>query len=605
MRTAATLLVLLLQRSPVVRFFAEADLRISQGIPQLLRSAVTVASALGGIHSIAGATEFSTQPAAPVKGRIGVEFALVFTVTGTPEPPQSWEVTGPLPPGLSLAGATLRDGIYRFNDRSGRLTGIPTEAGSYEILAVGYDRINQGGDGGLGWRFTVEIEAVQPSFLTQPESQDLTFGDKLEISVTLEDPDQTAYQWRKDGSPIPGENLPVLVIDSVVFENAGRYDVVASNSAGDVTSQVATITVSGVAPAIVIEPVDQVVNPGSGASFVARGEGSPDPEIQWYKDGVALSGATGSLLNLEKVTASDGGDYHAVLRNDLGTETTVSAQLSLDPIGFSRLANLSTRTLVGSGATLIPGFVVQGDASASVLARAVGPTLESLGVTGTMPDPQVRLVSEGNDLAANDDWSNFADQSLLENTRVAVGAFPLDPVSSDAALVVTVDSGPYTLPTTGVDGSSGVVLVELYDSGPIGRERSRLVNLSANSFVGTGSDILIPGFVIQGVVARTVLVRAVGPTLGEFGVAGALENPELRLFAGSHELASNDDWSTGGQKAAIEAAAGRVGAFALGDGSLDAALLITLNPGAYTVQVAGVGETTGVGLVEVYEVPVQ
>jgi hypothetical protein len=130
-----------------------------------------------------------------------------------------------------------------------------------------------------------------------------------------------------------------------------------------------------------------------------------------------------------------------------------------------------------------------------------------------------------------------------------------------------------------------------------------LVNLSARSQVGTGSDLLIPGFVIQGDVAKTVLIRAVGPTLGDFGVQGALEDPVMSLYSGTRELATNDDWGDGEQAAAIMGTAARVGAFAVSETSRDSALLITLNPGAYTVQVAGVDDTTGECLVEVYDVP--
>jgi len=116
--------------------------------------------------------------------------------------------------------------------------------------------------------------------------------------------------------------------------------------------------------------------------------------------------------------------------------------------------------------------------------------------------------------------------------------------------------------------------------------------------VGTGGDILIAGFNIGGIGPRKLLIRAIGPTLGVFGVAGTLGDPKLELYRGSTLLQANDNWD-----ASTADTFGQVGAFSLVSGSKDAVLLVTLDPGAYTAQVSGVGNTTGVALVEVYEVP--
>ncbi len=132
---------------------------------------------------------------------------------------------------------------------------------------------------------------------------------------------------------------------------------------------------------------------------------------------------------------------------------------------------------------------------------------------------------------------------------------------------------------------------------------TKLINLSCRARVGTGGDILIPGLVISGTAPKTLLVRGVGPTLASFGVTGELADPNLTVFSGSSAIATNNDWSSGPNTAALVAAASETGAFALPNGSRDAALIVTLNPGSYTVQVAGVGGTTGVALVEIYELP--
>lgn len=130
---------------------------------------------------------------------------------------------------------------------------------------------------------------------------------------------------------------------------------------------------------------------------------------------------------------------------------------------------------------------------------------------------------------------------------------------------------------------------------------SRLLNLSLRSVAGPGDQTLTAGFVIGGQTNKTVLVRAVGPSLAQFGVTGALADPQLKLFDGaSRSIAENNDW---GGSAALAATFTSVGAFGLPPGSRDAALLTSLAPGSYTAQVSGVNNSTGVALVEVYEVP--
>jgi hypothetical protein len=153
---------------------------------------------------------------------------------------------------------------------------------------------------------------------------------------------------------------------------------------------------------------------------------------------------------------------------------------------------------------------------------------------------------------------------------------------------------------TVVYGSSGVFARKIHAQTTT--LSSRLINLSTRAFVGTGANLAIPGFVISGTGSKRLLIRAVGPTLGAapFNVPGAVADPQLTLFSGQTSIAANDNW---GGTAELTAAFGQVGAFALPAASRDAALLATLQPGSYTVQVGGVGGTSGVAIVEVYEVP--
>jgi hypothetical protein len=277
----------------------------------------------------------------------------------------------------------------------------------------------------------------------------------------------------------------------------------------------------------------------------------------------------------------------------------------------SRLTNLSVRSTAASGSqTLIAGFVVSGSGSKSVLARGIGPALAPFGVTGILPDPVLSLFNgAGAKLASDAGWGG--SQALI-NVFNQVGAFALPSGSKDSAMDQTLPAGPYSAQVSSAGGGSGIVLVEVYDadSGPTS---SRFANLSARSQVGTGAQALIAGFYIAGNSYETVLVRGVGPGLSPFGVSGVLAAPQLTLYdSAGNPIASNSGWSSSitlgssSTQAAVAAATAntfsQVGAFSLPASSADSALVATLPPGSYSANVSGVGNTTGVALVEVYEV---
>ena len=148
---------------------------------------------------------------------------------------------------------------------------------------------------------------------------------------------------------------------------------------------------------------------------------------------------------------------------------------------------------------------------------------------------------------------------------------------------------------------TGTVIAEIYDATPAASFTTatpRLINVSVRKHLGSG---LTMGFVVGGATPAKVLVRGIGPTLGAFGVPGTVVDPQLTLFnSSSVKIGENNDWAG---TAELTAAFANVGAFALPATSKDAALLVTLAPGNYTAQVTGVNGTTGVALVEVYEVP--
>jgi hypothetical protein len=190
----------------------------------------------------------------------------------------------------------------------------------------------------------------------------------------------------------------------------------------------------------------------------------------------------------------------------------------------------------------------------------------------------------------------------LTTTTASLGAFALADRSADAALLVDLAPGQYSASAGGANNGTGIALLELYDADATG-STARFSNIATRGFVGTGSDIIIAGFVISGEGSKTLLIRAVGPTLASFGLTGFVADPQLALYRGSELLFRNDDWTTGAATATNASVATQVGAFALTASSKDAAAVVTLPAGAYTVQVSGANSTTGVALVEIYEVP--
>jgi hypothetical protein len=263
------------------------------------------------------------------------------------------------------------------------------------------------------------------------------------------------------------------------------------------------------------------------------------------------------------------------------------------PSGSARLTNLSIRTNAGAGAqTLIVGFNLSGNGTKPLLIRGIGPTLASFGVSGLLADPRLQLYNGSTLLVENDNWGGGA---AISNASAGVGAFALPASSRDAVLLQTMSTGSYTAQ---VGGGTGVALVEIYETG--NETSPKLVNVSARTGVGTGANLLISGFVISGQGSKTLLIRAIGPTLRTFGVTGELADPRLELYRGSSLLQSNDNWNG---NAALSAAFTSVGAFGLPVTSRDAALLVTLPPGSYTVQVSGVNNSIGIALVELYEMP--
>ncbi len=291
-----------------------------------------------------------------------------------------------------------------------------------------------------------------------------------------------------------------------------------------------------------------------------------------------------------------------------GTSSFSGAQTSGGAFSDGSLRNISTRGLVGSGdGLLIAGFVVTGASPKHVLIRALGPTLATQGVGGTLANPMLSLFHGSTMILSNDDWSTGG--SAISDAAARVGAQPALPAGSlDAAMLATLNPGVYTAQVSGVAGGTGVALVEIYDADTVPAFSSeKMVNIATRGQVGTGDQVLIAGFVVSGATPKKVLIRGLGPALAGLGVSGTLADPMLRLNRLVNQswslVRENDNWEVGNDAALVRAAIVSVGASPpLAAGSKDAALLLLLPPGVYTTQLSGVGNATGVGLIEVYEV---
>jgi hypothetical protein len=434
-------------------------------------------------------------------------------------------------------------------------------------------------------------DPTAPTVTSQPTALNLTAGESRTLSVTATGSATFTYQWRKDGVAIPGATAATLELSSVKLTDAGSYTVVVTNSLGSVTSAAATVAVqaASVAPTITSQLVGLNLQVGQSGTLSISASGTAPLAYQWRRDGVAIPGATGSTLTLAAVTQASAGKYTVVVSNPAGSVTSNEATVVVAEPLAARIGNVSIRTTLAARQVLIVGLTMSGGEK-PVLMRAVGPGLGAFGVTGVMPDPTLGLYNGNLPIAANDNWGGGAD---LLTAAASVGAFPLGATSKDAVLLRSL-SGGRTLQVQGAE--AGNVLVEAYDAGS--GHTPRLVNVSARNISGSGEDALIAGFSILGNTSKRILIRAVGPTLGSFGVLGAQVDPKLEVYSDSKRIADNDNWP-----ASLASVFDMVGAFALSAGSRDAAVELTLAPGGYTVHVSPASGGAGEVLIEIYEVP--
>jgi hypothetical protein len=301
---------------------------------------------------------------------------------------------------------------------------------------------------------------------------------------------------------------------------------------------------------------------------------------------VSLANGTASypVNGLEPGTHLLVAEYGGDANNQAVSSAVLIQQVSLahsllDP---PRMVGISTRVPVLTGDdVMIGGFIIGGTAPKTVVVRARGP---SLGVAGSLADPVMTIVpAAGGPNLVNDDWQTDANASALQASGFQPGS------SKESAILVSLNPGGYTAIVQGVGNTTGIAIVEVYE---MDQPEIPLVGISTRGRVQSGDNVMIGGFIIEGDGPQTVVVRARGPSLG---LAGALADPVLTLVpaAGGPNFV-NDNWQS-------DANAGNLQRLNLQPGDpKESALLVTLNPGAYTAIVSGAGGSSGVALVEVY-----
>ena len=397
---------------------------------------------------------------------------------------------------------------------------------------------------------------------------------------------------------------------SDVAEGVHTFSITSTDAAGNTSPASGAVTVvidtvAPAAPAIATAPATiNTLRPG------LSGTAESGSVVKVY-DGATLvasvtADASGAWSYTPASDVAEGVHTFSITSTDAaGNTSPASGAVVIKIDAASRFSALSARAQAGTGEqTLILGFVFAGGGKPT-LVRGVGPGLlkteESLSGK-ELKDPQLRLFALQSDgkwgvPESNDDWDGSA---TMRAKFAALGLGALNVGSKDAAIYSTaLMRTVYTAQVNGV-GGTGVALAEAYDA-DFADKSKWLTALSVRNQVGTGADILIAGFVVSGTKSKRVIVRGVGPSLAK-DVSTYLRDPQLALwkYDGSTWtlVGSNDDWvGSTESRAAFEA----VGMGRLDAGSKDAALVITLEPGVYTAQVSGVGGTTGVGLVEIYE----
>jgi hypothetical protein len=585
-----------------------APVPLSLSNPAVSVASVTTSSLSLGTHSIGAAY--------PGDGLNPTAVAVPkLHVVSAPQAQTRVDLAGPVSSGLAtevifvaMVTGSNPTGTVQFRDGfnilggpialTGGLATLRTTTlalGAHSITAeYSGDNFNAAGTSAALAHTVVTVLDTSVQFSTGPNPAD--FGTTITVSVTVTGTVPTGTVSVREGAsilasaPLSGGTASMLLTGL-----AGGIHVLNADYSGDGANS----------PATSAAIFQQVTLPSGLAGLTVTPLGFGSGTVTSFPAGIdcgstcAASFLTGTsvVLTASAAAGSEFGGWSLVSCPGLsctvfaGTVGNVTATFRpYSPI--PRVSNISTRGQVQTGFNvMIGGFVILGTTPKTVIVRAIGPSLANFGVQGALADPTLTLVRSADQLvmAQNDDWGNAANSAQVQ----ASGFAPSNP--KESAILMTLAPGAYTAIVSGVGDTTGVGLVEVYE---VDHPELPLINISTRGRVETGFGVMIGGFVIQGAGPQTVVVRAIGPSLANFGVQGTLANPRLTLVRSSDQavLAENDDWVSSPNAAQIQAST-----FAPSN-PLESAIYITLDPGVYTAIVSGGDRDTGVGLVEVYKV---
>lgn len=660
---------------------------------------VKVSNAAGSVTSTAAVLAVSAPPvitSQPASQTVAASSTVVLSVgvSATPAATYQWRFNGnPITSGGNGSTLTLTD-VQAVN------------VGGYDVIV----RNGVGGDllSSLA-QLSITSTSAAPVITSVPAPRTVILGSTTTLTVGYSAVPAPTFQWRKDGQPVAGGNVPTLTLPNVTYNDAGNYTLTITNSVASVESAKIPVTVvrrsyagayfgtlSGNAGsfAIYVRPDNTGVLLGylPGVSTGIRQaelQVSDQGQFTYFQPTFSLSGTiadsgavTGSISGLGNPTLSgtkssdtgatgglagiyqagaantssnayaivsgagqafilvqsggalDGGtsvlegnnrfslvtarqSIVATIKPDNGdlevTVTTSGGSTTFNggseaTISSQRLANISSRANVSSGTSVvITGFVISGQQSKPVLIRAVGPGLAPYGVSSFLPAPKLELYRAGTTapIATNIGWGTAGNTAAIAAAAARAGAFSLTANSADSVIFTTLAPGTYTAQISSNTGVAGVALAEVYDlSAPAAGQK--LFNISTRASTGDALSTFSAGIVVTGTTPKRVLIRGVGPGLLPFEVTNAVLRPQINVINNATQatVATNSNWNLPAESAAAISAAGdQVGAFRLTPGVSDAALIVNLAPGAYSVQAVAANGANGVALIEVYELP--
>jgi len=594
--------------------------------------AVTTQSFTLTILPAVSAPAIAAQPQAAVVD-LGGTLALSVSATGTEPLAYQWSRNGAALSGA--VGATLT------------LSGVQASAaGSYTVQVTN----------SVGTVTSVSANVVVttvPELTQQPRPQVALGGASATFAVSATGGASFNYQWRRNGLNIGGATGPVLTVNNVSAGDAGFYDVLVANARGTATSSVATLTVVSApqAPVISAQPAAQVVPAGGSATLTVGVSAAPSPTFQWRRNGAAIAGATAAAY-----VAGESGSYDVVITNSAGSVTSRAAAVRVlirsyagtyfggfgGGAGSFALLVRPDNTAVflgypGSAPLMNLNFTVNDSGAFAFSQNSFGLLQAVVTVSGTIgSDGSVTGAAAGGftgtvtgtraaDVGATQGVTGYYLSGATAGAAVAhviagpagqafaviqsgsasdggagtvTGGGQVSALTTRSVIAATINAATGLVTVT----STGVITASYAGGSEAAVAAQRLVNISSRARVSSGEGVAIAGFVISGDSAKPVLIRAVGPTLGSaFGLPGSLASPRLELVRSSDQASLGVNAGIAADRAAIDAAGARAGAFALGASGADAALLTSLAPGAYTAVVSGTNNAAGIALIEVYD----